>query len=61
MIYYYRSRNVNPPHGDLVLFGVSIHVRSRLDILGEKVDRASLPSKTIVRGIVSLVSQRFDS
>ena len=33
-----KSRTVNPPHGDLILSGVSICASSNLDILGVKFD-----------------------
>ena len=33
-----RSRTVNPPHGDLVLSGVSIRASLNLVILGMNVD-----------------------
>ena len=34
-----RSRTVSPPHGDLVLSGISIRASPNLDILGVKFDR----------------------
>ena len=43
-----RSRTVNPPHGDLVLSGISICASNNLDILEVKF-----------RGIVSHGSQRI--
>ena len=51
-----RSRTVNPPHGDLVLTGVSIRVSPNLDILGVKFD-SNLTFEDHVRGIISRVSQ----
>ena len=53
-----RSRSLNPPHGHLVLFGVSIRPSPNLDILGMKFDR-KLNFEDHVRGIVSRVSQRI--
>ena len=53
-----RSRTVNPPHGDLVLKGVSIHASPNLDIIGVKFD-SNLTFKDRVRIIVSRVSQRI--
>ena len=53
-----RSRTVNPPHGDLVLSGVSICNIPNLDILGVKFD-SRLTFEDYVRGIVSHVSQRI--
>ena len=53
-----RSRIVGPPHGDLVLSGVSIRVSPNLDILGVKCD-SKLTFEDHVRGIVYLVSQRI--
>ena len=53
-----RSRTVNPPHGDLVLSGVSIFDSSNLDILGEKFD-SRLTFEDHVLGIVTRVSQRI--
>ena len=52
-----RSRTVNPPHGDLVLSGVSILACSNLDILGVKFED-ELTFEDHVHGIVSSVSQR---
>ena len=52
-----RSRTVNPPHGDLVLSGISIQASSYLYIL-VKFD-SKLTFKDHVRGIVSRVSQRI--
>ena len=53
-----RSRTVSPPHGDLVLPGVSIRASPNLDILGVKFD-IKLTFEDHVRGIVSRVSQRI--
>ena len=53
-----RSRTVNPPHGDLVLSGVSICAYPNLDINGVKFD-SRLTFEDLVRGIVSLVSQKM--
>ena len=54
-----RSKTENPPHGDLVLSGVSIFASPNLDnILGLKFD-SKLTLEDHVRGIVSLVSQRI--
>ena len=55
-----RSRTVNPPHGDLVLSGVSICASPNLDILGVKFD-SRLTIEDHVRSIVSIhsVSQRI--
>ena len=46
-----RSRTVNPPHGDLVLSGVSICDNLNLEILGVKFD-SRLTFEDHVRGIV---------
>ena len=51
-----KSKIVNPPHGDLVLSGVSICASPDLDILGVKFD-SKLTFEDHVRGIVSRVSQ----
>ena len=51
-----RYRTVNPPHGYLVLSGVSISVSPHLGILGVKLD-SRLTFENHVRGIVSRVSQ----
>ena len=51
----FRTRTVNPPHGDLVLSGVSIRATPNLDIPGMKFD-SKLTFKDQVRGIVSRVS-----
>ena len=48
-----RSRTVSPPHGDLVLFGVSICTSPNLDILGVKFD-SKLTFEDHVCGIVSM-------
>ena len=48
---------MNPPHGDLILFGVSI-ASPYFDILGLKFD-SKLTFEDHVRGIVSRVSQRI--
>ena len=53
-----RSRTVNPPHGDLVLSGVSIRDSPNLDILCVKFD-SKLTIEYHVRGIVSRVFQRI--
>ena len=53
-----RSRTVNPPHGDMVLFGVSICASLNIDIIGGKFD-SRLTFEDHVRGIVSRVSQRI--
>ena len=53
-----RSRNVNPPHGDLVLSVVSICDNSNLNIIGVKFD-SSLTFEDHERGIVSRFSQRI--
>ena len=53
-----RSTTVNPPHGDLVLPGVSICDSPNLDILGMKFD-SRLTFKDHACGIVSRVSQRI--
>ena len=53
-----RSRTVNPPHGDLVLSGVSICASPNLDILGVKFD-SRLIFEDHVRGIVFRVSKRI--
>ena len=54
-----RSRTVSPPHGNLVLSGVSIRASPNLDILGVKFD-SKLTLEDHVRGIISRVSQRID-
>ena len=51
-----RSRTVSPPHGDLVLSGVSIRASPNLDIVGVKFD-SKLTFEDHVRGIVSRVSE----
>ena len=53
-----RSRTVNPPHGDLVLSGVSIGASPNLDILGVKF-YGKLTFEDHVRGIVSRVSRKI--
>ena len=53
-----RSRTVSPPHGDLVLSGVSIRASPNLDILGVKFD-SKITFEDHVRGFVSHVSQRI--
>ena len=53
-----RSRTVNPPHGDFVLFGVSICASHNLDILGVKFD-SRLTFEDHVSDIVSRVAQRI--
>ena len=50
---------MNPPHGDLVLSGVSICPSPNLDILGVKLD-SKLTFENHVRGIVYRVSKRID-
>ena len=52
------SRTVNPPHGDLVLSGISIPVNTEFAILGVKFD-SKLTFEDHMRGIVSRVSQRI--
>ena len=52
------SMTVSPPHGDLVLPGVSIGASANLDILGVKIDR-NLTFEDYVRDIVSRGSQRI--
>ena len=47
---------MSPPHGDLVLFGVSIRASPNLDILCVKFD-SKHTFETHVRGIVSRVSE----
>ena len=54
-----RSRTVSPPHGDLVLSGVSIWASPNLDILGVKFV-SKFTFDVHVRGIVPRVSQRID-
>ena len=49
---------MNPPHGDLVLSGVSIRASPNLDIPGVKFDK-KLTFEDHVRGIVSCVSRRI--
>ena len=49
---------MNPPHGDLVLLGVSICASPNLDILGVKFD-SKLTFENHVRSIVSRVYQRI--
>ena len=53
-----RSRTVNPPHGDLVLSGVSICATPNLGILGFKFD-SGFTFEDHVRGIVLHVSQKI--
>ena len=53
-----RYRTASPPHGDLVLSGVSIRASHNLDILGVKFD-SKLTFDNHVRGIVCRVSQRI--
>ena len=53
-----RSRTVSPPHGDLVLSGVSIQASSNLDFLGMKFG-SKFTFECHVRGLVSSVSQRI--
>ena len=52
-----RSRTVSPPHGDLVLSGVSIRASSNLDILDMKFD-SKLTFEDHVRGGMFPVSLR---
>ena len=52
-----RSRTVNPPFSELVLFGDSIPASPNLDILCVNFD-SKLTIEDHVRGIVSRVSQR---
>ena len=49
---------MSPPHGDLVLSGVSIRASSNLDILGVMF-YSKLTFEDHVHGIVSHVSQRI--
>ena len=49
---------MNPPHGDLVLSGVSIRASPNLGILGVKFD-SRLTFEDHVLGIVSRISQRI--
>ena len=51
-----RSRTVSPPHGDLVLSGVSIRASANIDILGVKFN-SKLTFEDHVCGIVSHVSK----
>ena len=53
-----RSRTVSPPHGGLVLSGVSIRASPNLDILGVKFD-SKLTFEDKLRGIVSRLFQRI--
>ena len=53
-----RSRTVNPPHGDLVISGVSICASQNLDILFVKLDNR-LIFEDQMRGIISRVSERI--
>ena len=53
-----RSRNMSPPHGDLVLFWVSVRASPDLGIHGVKFD-SKLTIEDDVRGFVSRVSQRI--
>ena len=53
-----RSRTVNPPNGDLVLYGVSISASPNLEILFVKFE-SKFTFEDHVRGIVSRVSQRI--
>ena len=53
-----RSRTANPPHGDLVMSGVSHCASPSLDILWVKFD-SRFTFEDHVRGIVSRVSQRI--
>ena len=46
-----RSRTVSPPHGDLVLSGISIRTNPKNDILGVKFEKLTFEDH--VRGIVS--------
>ena len=52
------SRTVSPPHGDLVLSGVSIRASPNLDIIGAKFE-SKLTFEDHEREIVSHVSQRI--
>ena len=55
-----RSWTVSPPHGDLVLSGVSIRASPNLDIFGMKFEfDRKLTFEDHVRGIVSRISQRI--
>ena len=51
-----RFRTVNPPHGYLVLSGVSIRASPNLNILGVKFD-SKLTFEDHVCGIVSRISE----
>ena len=51
-----RSRTMNPPHGDLVVSGVSVCASPNLDILGVKSD-SRITFEDHVFGIVSRVSR----
>ena len=54
-----RSMTVNPPHGDLVLYGVSICASPNIDILGVKFD-SRLTFADHVRGIcLSCLSKKW--
>ena len=53
-----RYRTVSPPHGDLVLPGISIRASTNLDILGVKFE-SKLIFEDHVRGIVSRVSENW--
>ena len=53
-----RSGTVNPPHGVLVLSGVSIHTGPNLNIVGAKFD-SKITFEDHMPGIVSRVSQRI--
>ena len=54
-----RSRTASPPHGDLVLSGVSIWASPNLDIFGLTFDsKLTFEDHMYVRGIVSSFSQR---
>ena len=53
-----RSSTVSPPHGYLVLSGVSLRASQNFDILGATLD-SKLTFENHVLGIVSRVSQRI--
>ena len=53
-----RSRNMDTPHGDLVLSGVSIRASPNLYILGVKFD-SRLTFEGHLCGIVSRVSHKI--
>ena len=56
VVFVSRFGNMSPPHGDLVLSGISIRASLNLDIRGVKFDK-KLTFEDHVRVIVSRVSQ----